>query len=228
MKKIFTLLCAASLTLGANAATGDEFSTDEGLNFEVTGESTVTFTGYDNYDLTVLDIPATVTDDDDVEYTVTAIADEACQYDTQLEQIIIPATVETIGECAFENCYYVEQLTLKGAPAEVGYAAFGGLDMLERVVCESLVPPTFDVADAFDYADVSAVELMVPKEAADAYREAEGWQDFDVQTMTTTAVGHLQAAVQPRQLFTLSGRAVSTTAVRKGIYVAGGKCVVVK
>lgn len=52
------------------------------------------------------------------EYTIIGITDEAFQGESQIEEVIIPATVDYIGENAFNGCSGITKVTYKGTKEE--------------------------------------------------------------------------------------------------------------
>ena len=101
-------------------------------------------------------IPENVTWEDQT-YTVTGIADWAFDSNGGLTDVTLPATMMTIGERAFAECYDLNTIT-----------------------CHAVVPPSI-VADCFiciNYPEKNTYErvtLFVPNESLEAYREHEEW-----------------------------------------------------
>ena len=62
---------------------------------------------------------------DGVEYTVTEIAMEAFLGQEEITSVIIPETVDTIGEAAFYDCIALTEVTVLNPEAEIGEVAFG-------------------------------------------------------------------------------------------------------
>ena len=86
-------------------------------------------------------------------YTVTAIADQAFTGKSGLKNIVIPATVETIGKAAFSFCTGLEGIECQGAAAPAaGKSAF--------------------------YKINPAISVVVPAASVDSYKAADGWKMF--------------------------------------------------
>ena len=71
----------------------------------------------------ILDIPETekfskAGEDKPVTYTVIGITDEAFQGEAQLEEIIIPSTITSIGKNAFSGCTGITKVTFHGTKEE--------------------------------------------------------------------------------------------------------------
>ncbi len=85
---------------------------------------------------------------------VTALAEsEFCDCD-ELETVVLPANLETIGDYAFSYC-----LSLK------------------NISCKSEMPPVLGES-VFERIPVSTLVIRVPASAVDAYKAAKGWSDY--------------------------------------------------
>ena len=61
---------------------------------------------------------------------ITEIPDEAMKGKTQLQELILPTTLQTIGRSAFENCVYLKDLTMQTGLQTIGQKAFYGCGYL--------------------------------------------------------------------------------------------------
>ena len=156
----------------------------------------------ETYTMTILEIPASVTDENRMEYTVTSIAENAFKNCSSLEAVTIPVTA-TVGSYAFDNCTHlnsVEWNAANGYPVNLSNGVFGYtpnvrvmifgkdvetignflcyyMNMLEEVWNYSLTPQTISV-NTFHETDKSRCVLHVPLESLDLYQNAAYWQDF--------------------------------------------------
>ena len=64
---------------------------------------------------------------------------------------------------------------------KIGYAAFYYCYNLENVYCKAITPPTVDLEYynwyAF-YINASGRKIYVPKASVEAYKAAEGWNEY--------------------------------------------------
>ena len=91
----------------------------------------------------------------------------------RLKEISIPASVESIGAAAFSGCTALETVSVDGCP-QIGAYAFARLAGLKTIKVSSKVPPKAD-ATAFYGIDRSQLTIVVPKGSEAAYRKANGW-----------------------------------------------------
>ena len=78
----------------------------------------------------------------------------------KLTSIVIPASVETIGD-----------------------EAFGGCDDLVSITCKATTPPALG-DDVFRWVDKS-IPVYVPAESVELYRFADEWKEFtNIQCLT--------------------------------------------
>ena len=99
----------------------------------------------------------------------TRIGDNAFRKHSLLRYVILPATIESVGDGAFSGCKSLRQLN-----------------------CHAVVPPVLG-KDVFKFDEVNGIvitplqemlNVYVPDEAYEAYRNASGWKDFkDIVTL---------------------------------------------
>ena len=112
----------------------------------------------------IYQIPSTVTYEEE-EYTVTSIGDYAF-WDCYCYEIEIPASVSSIGNYAFANVY-----------------SFGTLTVNNEI--------PIDIAGKHVFENCPQDVLFVPAGSAQAYKEAEGWKDFETIIEKGAKVGEL-------------------------------------
>lgn len=135
-------------------AAGATFLAD-GIRYQVTGENTVSVIsdtdetaefipeedrigkGQATYKGEIT-IPATVTDNSGVTYTVTAI-EGLSFYWTEVTKVTLPDTITKINGLAFYNCKNLTEVDLKEGLLEIGSSAFEGCGKLETLEIPSTV-----------------------------------------------------------------------------------------
>ena len=105
----------------------------------------------------VLFLPSTVVIDD-VEYTITAIGDLALNGNAYIEELIVPYTVETIGDSAFKNCASLTTVRFEiGSKLRViGTNAFFGCVSLKAI---SLPDSLLRIEDRAFYGNTSLAKV---------------------------------------------------------------------
>lgn len=144
MKKlILSVLAGLGSAMPFYAADGDTFTYD-GLIYNVLSEADKTCeVGVHTYKDPELAkgavvIPAKVLNNG-VEYTVTAIGQNAFIYNMSMTSVSIPETVTRIKASAFEKVMYVNEIVIPNSVTEIDTRAFLGLWALEKLTISSNV-----------------------------------------------------------------------------------------
>ena len=112
----------------------------------------------------VMHVRASVTDENTgTEHTVIALGNWVFSQRTGITTIMLPATIQTIGE-----------------------GAFYGISTLASIYCDAVTPPSVKIADnesgvygSFDEHCINNVSFVVPGKSVESiYREAEPWKSF--------------------------------------------------
>lgn len=93
---------------------------------------------------------------------------------------VIPDDIVEIAYNAFNNCYNYEGYTSLVIPASVetiGENAFSSLNYLEEVYCYPEDPPSV-MRSVFDYNRLKNMVLYVPKKSLNKYMTSYEWKDF--------------------------------------------------
>lgn len=152
----------------------------------------------------VIDIPETI-DHNDVQYTVVGIRNSAfygrSDNSNFTRKYVIPKTVKSIGDHAFYDNYYVEEIELNEGLETIGYYAFGYNYSLSEIYIPSTVVNIGDYAfynDSWRNNDLNiyccaktpeiqsntfggrreASTLFVYENYLDNFKSADYWKDF--------------------------------------------------
>ena len=93
-----------------------------------------------------------------------------------LKSVVLPAKLESVGHAAFSGCSALQSVVIEGTPT-IGAFAFQHCKALRTVTLTSPVPPVADPT-AFETVDPKTCRLVVPAGSEKAYRSAPGWQVF--------------------------------------------------
>ena len=101
---------------------------------------------------------------------------------TGIGVITFDGEVTAIDNDAFYYCDNLTSVTIPKSVSKIGYTAFYRCDNLKSVYCTSITPPTaaldyYEEWYAFD-SNASDIKIYVPYESVDAYRSADGWNEY--------------------------------------------------
>lgn len=133
MKKILLILIAFFVsTIGYS-----QTFTENNITYEVTSTTTVKTTGYNSAGGTVVNVPATVTNNSTT-YNVTEIGVQSF-FSSSLTSVTIPDSVEIIGASAFSNNNNLTSATIGEGVTSIGTSAFFGADLSSIIIPNNVV-----------------------------------------------------------------------------------------
>ena len=89
---------------------------------------------------------------------------------------IIPNSVTSIGDWAFQNCK-ITSITIPKGVTGIGDYAFYGCTNLSSITCLNPIPPTCE-NDVFYNVPTSSCKLLVPASAVETYTSTSPWSKF--------------------------------------------------
>lgn len=100
---------------------------------------------------------------------------------SSLMSIVLPPTIETIGDMAFKGCTSIFEIVLPKSVGEIGEQAFFNCSSLVTVVCENdEVPPVIGESvfpSVFSTDD--SHHIYVPVGCVEMYKGTYGWSDYE-------------------------------------------------
>ena len=108
--------------------------------------------------------------------SVTSIGGSAFAYCSSLTSVTIPNGVTSIWSYAFSDCTSLTSVTIPNSVRLIIARAFYKCSSLLSITCEAETPPTIG-SDAF-YNVSKSIPVYVPCECVEAYKAANGWEDF--------------------------------------------------
>lgn len=109
--------------------------------------------------------------------SVTKIGEGAFSGCTGLTSITIPNGVTEIGGSAFDYCIALTSITIPNSVTEIRSSAFSRCTGLTDVYCYADELP-YAPSDAFDNSYIEYVNLHVPANSINKYKETEPWKNF--------------------------------------------------
>ena len=116
--------------------------------------------------------------------SVTSIGTSAFKGCTNLKKVNIPEGVTSIGDYTFKSCN-LHHVTIPERVTDIGYQAFDSCIRLDTLTVLSENPPAID-DEVFDPR--SGMVVFVPKGSETAYKNAEGWKDFEIKIIIENPV----------------------------------------
>ncbi len=104
-----------------------------------------------------------------------------CYGHKYLTSVIIPNSVTLIGNSAFYSCEGLTSVTIGSSVNIIQDDAFKGCSALKQIRCDAITPPEC-FATTFDRVPKDKCVLIVPDESVEAYKAADYWNEFYVQS----------------------------------------------
>lgn len=103
--------------------------------------------------------------------TVVTIGDEAFEFCRYLTSVIIPNSVTTIGFAAFALCYRLSSIEIGSSVTRIGYWAFYFCNYLRSITCRAISPPIIDQPSIFDLP--YKANVLIPCNTLADYRDSD-------------------------------------------------------
>ena len=109
--------------------------------------------------------------------SVISIEQSAFEYCIGLTSFTSPSKLENIGKSAFSKSTSLRTVKLGALGTKIGDSAFAGCTSLAEIMSENPIPPSVET-NTFDYVDKENCVLYVPKGSKVKYSVDEGWKEF--------------------------------------------------
>ena len=166
------------------------------------------------------------------------------QWEPKLKEVVLPSTLKSLGEKAFENSVELTAVTFKGATA-IGNDAFISCPKLVTVTSYAMEPVAFTGKDeqnpGFTQDHFFNATLNIPYGTTETYKATNGWKDFIwMEEMEPTGISPVHSSESiihssDNTVYDLQGRRVADnpspltshcSPLKKSIYIVAGKKVV--
>ncbi len=107
--------------------------------------------------------------------SVTTIGNSAFDGCETLTSVVIPNSVTNINDCAFNGCSGLTSINIPNSVTNICSGAFGNCSGLTDVYCEADDVPTTDESV---FTEVSSCTLHVPAASLEAYKATVPWNEF--------------------------------------------------
>ena len=146
-----------------------------------------------------------------------------------LKEVVIPNSVTSIGATAFSICTGLTKLTIGSGVTTIGAMSFMSCTALTTIYNYAVTPQEIDFY-SFMQVPAAACTLYVPEESVELYKAAPVWKNFNVQAITGTGIVPMSDVRSKMSdvWFTLDGRRLDGKPAQSGIYIHGGRKVVIK
>ncbi len=113
------------------------------------------------------------------ETNVTDIVGYWFRYHTNLNSLVLPKNLQSIGYQAFYSCLMLMEIALPESLQTIGYMAFGNCPSLRSITCNAFAPVSqYDRFMENNYANLCT--LYVPAISVDVYKNTWFWNEFQI------------------------------------------------
>ena len=128
--------------------------------------------------------------------------------DKVIEDFDLPEDLTEIKEYTFINCYNIQSVTIPKNVASIGMYSFAYCWNLNSVTSLNSVPPTCDEGVFNELATLN-IQLNVPAESLNDYKNANVWCDFFEKDQTTKLENIHNTMTIETARYDISGRLLS-------------------
>lgn len=154
-----------------------------------------------------------------------------CFGQLKMKELVVPNSVKVVGGAFVKECNSLNTIVLGTGVEGLQRNAFWGIGALKEIYSLNSIPPICDVPDQ-TFVDIpDDVALYVPIGSKEAYETAPGWDHFAgyIVEIDPTAIKPVVISVKDdASWYNLQGVKSSEKPTAPGIYIHGGKKVIIK
>jgi len=158
------------------------------------------------------------------------IGNTAFSFCNCLTEVVIPNSVTSIGDAAFTSCQGLTKVTIGCGVTNIGSIAFLLCNAITTIYNHAVTPQEVDVM-TFGGVNADVCKLYVPAESVELYKAAPVWKNFDIKPISGTGITPMangQCSMFDDAWYTLDGHRLDGKPAQRGIYIHGGRKVVMK
>jgi len=163
---------------------------------------------------------------------------------TAINELIVPEGVDTLDQYVADQCPNLTHVSLPSTLKAMGMKLFDGSLSLAKVT--SYISTPFVARAPYDWDSTTSyiedsfsgiqnnVTLYVPKDAKTKYEALPSWAshfsdivEFDINGIEAIGNGNIKKS-ENEGIFDLSGRRINKSQLKRGIYIANGKKILIK
>lgn len=124
--------------------------------------------------------------------TARALGQQCFAYCSSLQKVDMGPNIDRLPRAVFGNCTGLKNLVIPSSVKFIDEMAFSFCNNIRALICTGTKPAEAYYKDewsqAFDYMNTDYTRIYVPNGAAAAYRNAPGWNQFQIVELATDAV----------------------------------------
>ena len=165
MKKFLSILLSVILIISicpmglfsitASAASAEEITVD-GIKYKIYNSAWASVVGYTSALPENVIIPSTING-----YEVQSIEDNAF-YNSRMESVFIPSSVDIIEEYAFADCYWLKDVTISYGVEAIWNSAFS-----ETAISEIVIPGSVEYIERYAFSDCEDLHTVILQEGVE-------------------------------------------------------------
>ena len=166
--------------------------------------------------------------------SITKIGTGAFALCEKLESVVLPPNITEVASTLLYKCTSLRSVTIPAGVNNIEITPFLSCPNLTEITCLATTPPTLHMMAFLQMAQAD-ITLYVPEESVELYKAAPGWKNFEVKPITGTGISiSEELRVKSEEFatapgwYSLDGCRLDGTPAQRGIYVNGGRKVVIK
>ena len=171
--------------------------------------------------------------------SITKIGTAAFALCEKLESVVLPPNITEVATTLLFKCTSLRSVTIPAAVTNIGLTPFLECNSLTEITCLATTPPTLHMMAFLQMAQAD-ITLYVPEEAVETYKATPTWKNFEVKAIAGTGIKEVKGVlgepsdqgrakeVRDDSWYDMSGRKLDGKLNAKGVFIHGGRKVMIK